>query len=166
MRSVHFSTIFAYFTFRTRERGDVTHSNHGGHKVLVKSLAIFGVGLDEGVGGATVIEDLVGVEEALLLEEVSKVRVVEKIGSFVVERVHIVVSFGTIGERAIGLPFLCKDWVYVGIIIYSTFEGCTPCLSYSMCTCNVRNRDNVVFYRCDALFFTEQTELEFTIDSI
>lgn len=62
------------------EGTDIAHLNHGGCKVGFKCVGILDVGPDKRVGGTAVEQLLVGVEEALLLDQVLEVVVVEAIG--------------------------------------------------------------------------------------
>lgn len=84
--------ILPDLTVGAGEGGDVTHADHGGNEIRREGGRVGSVALDGGVGGATIKEHLVGVEEALLLDKVAEVLVVESGGSLKIKRCQIVVS--------------------------------------------------------------------------
>lgn len=74
------------------EGADPSHPYHGVDEVLGEVVGILAVLLHQAVGGAAVEEDLVGVEQALLVDEVLVVCVVEEVRRLGVERGQVVVA--------------------------------------------------------------------------
>lgn len=104
------------------------------------------VGLDHGADEATdVVELLIRVQEALEVDEIVVVGVVEVGGGPQVQRRQIAVP-GAGGTRAIGPPGLGEGGVYVGVVVDVTTEGGAPCLPNRVGTCSGRrNRVKMSF---------------------
>ena len=110
------SAMFPDFAIRPREGPNVPHPYHGRDEVRGEEPGVLVVLLDQGVGGSAVEEDLVGMKETLLVDEVLVVNIVEFVRSRHVERSQVVVP-RTDGPRASVLPSLGKGTVYVGLVV-------------------------------------------------
>lgn len=76
---------------RSSERTDVSHLDHGSDKIRVKGGRLSGIAANDGVGGSTIEELLVGVEEPLLVNKIVEVVVVERCGRLQIKWCEVVV---------------------------------------------------------------------------
>lgn len=82
---IHSSTVLPDLSPRASQGFDIPHLDHGGHKVRLKGPGIPAVSSDQRIGESAIEEDLIGVKQPPLVEEVLEVLVVEVIGSDEVE---------------------------------------------------------------------------------
>lgn len=73
--------VLPYFSAGASEGTNVSHPDHGGGEIGEKGGRVGAVGTHYGVSGTTIEELLVGMDEALLLNEVLEVVVVKEPGS-------------------------------------------------------------------------------------
>lgn len=132
--SVSSPAVFPDLAGGSGERTDIAHLDHGRHKILGERVGVLAVALDEAVGGAAVVEDLVGVQKPLLFQKVLEVSVVEECRRFDVEGGEVVVS-GAVSAGAGFLPLARERAVDVRFVVYTRPEHRASRLPYGVCPC-------------------------------
>lgn len=126
---IHLPTLLPDLAAGSGEGTNVSHLDHRSGEIRVEGIRILAVLLHEGVGRTAVVQDLVGVEESLLVDEVLVVLVVENGGGLNVQRGQVAVA-GAGGARAAALPCFCEGRVDVGLAVDAGSEADAPCLPY------------------------------------
>lgn len=88
-------TVLPYLAIGSGEGADIAHSDHGRSEIIAERLGFLAVGFDKRIGGSTVVQNLIGVQQPLVVDEVFVVSVVEECWRFVVEWGEVVVSRST-----------------------------------------------------------------------
>lgn len=122
---IHPPAVLPYLTSGAGKGLNIAHPDHRCNKILVELLGAPAVSLDEVIGRAAIEENLVGVQQAPLVEEVLVVIDVEGSWSLEVERGQVVVSRSR-WRRAPPLPLLCEGTVDVAVIVDASSERSAP----------------------------------------
>lgn len=133
IKLVNPSTILPDFSIGASERTNVSHLDHGGGEIRGEGARVGAVATHNGVGGPTVEQLLIRVEETLLLNEVLEVVVVKAGWSLKIKWCQIVVPWPWCSRAAL-LPSPCKCGFYVGLVVDAGSEVCAPCLSNCVTT--------------------------------
>lgn len=95
---------------------------------------VLAVALHQAIGGAAVVEDLVGMQQPLLAEQVLVVSVVEEGRRFEVEWGQVVVA-GAAPAGAVCLSLAREPTLDVALVVYTRSEHRAPRLTYRVCSC-------------------------------
>lgn len=127
---VYASTVLPDLSIWINQGFDVSHPDHAVNEVSTKDVLILGISSNKWIGGATIEENLIRVEESLLVEEVLEVAIIKIVRTCNVQ-VSNKISW-SIGQWTKLLLGLGKRRVNIALIIYARYKTGAPCLPYGV----------------------------------